>query len=128
MCAMFEEVLERLFQMRYGIEFLNHDCSIFPYLEYGNRCVLHSCQTFFASYRRNDSAVDTVVSDEKYRVVRMNGQKAFDKSFGSFANRFDGFGVSGKHIVGNGFSRQTEFFFGFSLPVSERRFAKFLRK
>lgn len=58
----------------------------------------------------------------------MNGQKAFDKTLGPVTDRFDGFGIRGEHVIGNRFSRQAEFFFGFSLPIPERRFAKLLGK
>ena len=65
---------------------------------------------------------------EKHRVVRMNGQKAFDKTLGAVTDRFDGFGIRGKHVIGNRFSRKAEFFFGFSLPIPEGRFPKLLGK
>lgn len=114
--------------MRYGIEFDNGYAAVFGNFENRHRSVFHSGQTLFTRYRRNYTAVDAVMPDEEHRVIRMNGQKAFDERFGTASYRLDGFGISGKHVVRNGFSRQAEFFFGFSLPIPERRFAEFLRE
>lgn len=111
--------------MRYGIEFVDGDFAVFGNFENRNRGVLHSYKTAFARYRRDETAVDAVMPNEKDRIIRMNGQKAVDESLRATPDGFHRFRIFGKHVVGNGPSGKTEFFLGFSLPISKRSFAQF---
>lgn len=66
--------------MRYRIEFDDGNFSLLRYVENRDRSVLHACRTFVARNGGNEPPVDAVVPDDQNRVVRANGQEAFDEA------------------------------------------------